>query len=186
MQFSFLKKSARIRLFGIILLTVLSCSTVVNAQPPDCPRAPMKDLTRLAGEWTVTFDYRLDGELIRADTAHALIELAADGCALIEKVQVSLRGQPLAIAKILVAPTSETLQQAYVDSFHGGLSVSQGHVLNDTVRFERSRDWGTHIQLVRHEYFDIEANAFKTESQMSPDNGENWILVQHAFYLRRQ
>lgn len=178
-------KQCSIKQSGLTLLVVLSCALSVYGQLPDCPRPPMAPLAHLSGEWTVTLAYRLAGELIVADSAYAEIELAAGNCALIEKVQASLSGQTLEIAKFLVAPTQETLRQGYVDSFHGDMSVSQGYVRGDTVRFERSRDWGTHIQLIEHTYFDIEANTFRTEARMSPDNGAHWIVVQHATYRRR-
>lgn len=175
-----------IKYAALTFLVVLAGSMVVYGQVPECPRPAMAHLAHLAGAWTVTLDYRLEGALTRADSAYAEIEMAANNCALVKKVQASVRGQSLAIAKILAAPTAETLQQGYVDSFHGGLSVAQGYVRGDTIRFERSRDWGTHIQLVQHEYLDIEANTFKTEARMSPDNGETWILTQRATYHRRR
>lgn len=179
-----LMKRGVIRRASVAFVWALSCAISAYGQLPDCPRPPMEELARLAGAWTVTLDYRLEGELIRADSASAQIELAAGNCALIEKLYASVRGQSLAMATILVAPTPETLERAYVDSFHGGLSVFHGQARRDTVRLERSQDWGTHIQLVQHDYFGIEADAFATETRMSPDNGEHWILVQRAVYRR--
>jgi hypothetical protein len=159
-------------------------ATSGSAQAPSCPRPALARLAGLVGTWTVDWKYRLGDEMLTVHRATATIEVGTAGCSVRESLDGTLSGKHLAITKLIAAPTADSLQLAYVDSDHGGVLLFGGSVHSDTIRLEWSRDLGTRHLLVRHEYTALGPRAFSTKTVMSPNSGQDWIVVQRAEYRR--
>jgi hypothetical protein len=157
-----------------------------NAQPPACPRPAIARLMALAGEWTVAWDSRVNDTLVAVSNAHATITPANAGCGLVERLEGQLRGTAMGLTTLISAPAADSLELAYADSDHGGVLIFEGSIHGDTVQFAWSRELGTRRQMVRREYSGITSTRFTTRTLMSPDSGNNWILVQRARYERRR
>lgn len=167
-------------LFGALMLA----PSVADGQAPVCPRPVLGRLAVLVGRWSVDWSYLVDGQLRTVEQATATIDIAAGGCAVRERLEGQLRGHQLAVNTLVAAPNDDTLQRVYIDSDHGTFLVFDGLSAGDTIRFLWRRDLGTRQQLVRHEYFALSRESFSTETQMSPSDGVEWILVQRARYRR--
>ena len=178
-------RSARAVLSTAFLgMLIPSFPSPVTAQARPCPRAALARLAELAGRWSVEWSYLLDGQLRTVDKAAATIDLAAGGCAVSERLEGELLGRPLAVHTLIAAPGDTTLQRVYIDSEHGTLLEFAGTITGDTIRFVWRRDPGTRRQVVRHEYTAITPTSFATETDMSPNGGTDWIVVQRARYRR--
>jgi hypothetical protein len=172
----------------VVALTawLVLASTSGSAQAPLCPRPGLARLASLVGTWTVDWKYKLGDQMLAVDRATATIEVGTAGCSVQENLDGTLYGKHLAITKLIAAPTTDSLQLAYVDSDHGGVLLFGGSVHSDTIRLEWSRDLGTRRLLVRHEYTVVGPTAFSTKTVMSPNSGQDWIVVQRAEYRRNR
>lgn len=172
----------------VVALTawLVLASTLGSAQAPSCPRPVLARLSSLAGTWTVDWRYKLGDEMLVVDRATATIEIGTAGCSVRESLDGTLHGKHLSITKLIAAPTADSLQLAYVDSDHGGVLLFGGRVHGDTIRLEWSRDLGTRRLLVRHEFTALSRTTFSTKTVMSPNSGQDWIVVQRAEYRRNR
>lgn len=182
-----LRTAGRGPLIGLALgLLIATAPPAAHAQALPCPGPALARLAQTVGRWRVTWrwGWGVDDDSTMVQRASATIELVADKCGLLERVTGTLRGRPLAIADMVTAPSTDTLQRAYVDSEHGALLLMTGQAHGDTVRFLWSKDLGNRHLLVRHEYFDITPTGFETRTWTSPNGGTDWVVVQSASYRR--
>jgi hypothetical protein len=169
---------------AVSVAALLLVSSVAEGQAPVCPRPALARLAALAGRWSVDWSYLVDGQLRTVEQATATIDVAAGGCAVRERLEGQLGGRQLAVNTVVAATNDDTLQRVYIDSDHGTLLMFEGSSSGDAIRFLWRRDLGTRQQLVRHEYLALSGASFATETQMSPNDGVEWILVQRARYRR--
>jgi hypothetical protein len=156
------------------------------AQAATCPRPALARLAMLVGDWAVAWDWRVGDSLLTVAGAHATVTRATAGCTLVERLEGRLRGAAIEVTSVIAAPTTDSLQLAYVDSEHGALLNFEGSARGDTIRFTWSRDAGQRRLIVRREYSGIGPHHFEVQALMSPDGGRNWILVHRARYERRR
>ncbi len=111
-----------------ILICVLACCGLPAGSAKGqaaCPRPALLRLTPLAGEWTVTWESRVNDTLTLVADSRASIRLTANGCAMIERLDGRLRGEPMALTTMITAPAPDSLQLAYVDSGHGRAATTR-------------------------------------------------------------
>ncbi|HKA58315.1 MAG TPA: VOC family protein [Gemmatimonadales bacterium] len=145
-----------------------------------CPRPLPASLTRLSGQWAVVWEYRRGDSLLTVDSAKMSFTVANRGCALLEQLEGRLRGEPLGSTAIITVPDTLRLQRAYVDSEHGTILTMEGRSRGDSVVF----DWSNVMEggrrlLLRHVYR-VTATGFSTQTFMSPNGGDQWLLVQRV------
>lgn len=166
----------------------MCAQSVVAAQAPiehpPCVSIEGTVLSDLEGLWDVNWSYRVSpGEFIESQ-AHSTFTAELAGCALIERFEGTLRGQPFSSITLFSWQTEERLERVRLDSEHGAHSYSVGSVRSDTLVFEAERDLGQRVLRTRHLFYNVTSSSFDVEFYMSRSLDSPWELVESAVYMR--
>ena len=159
-----------------------------GAAAPAC-EPTMKEmifLAALAGEWEVDAEFRA-GETFESSTGHASIRRDLDGCIFVQRFEGSRWGKPYAFLAILGANSGDAaspIQEVFVHSQHGILSLSSGRIAGGELTVEDAPVVRGQVVLQRHVYFDVTPQSFRAESRRSTDHGTTWIVTSRAKYRR--
>ena len=161
------------------------------APPPSCAARPKeKDfLASLVGEWEVEAEFRA-GEGWESRPARASIRPDLGGCIVVERYDGTRWGEPFAFLAILGAngggaDAANPIQEVFVHSQHGILSLSSGRIEDGELIVEDAPTVEGKVVLIRHVYFDVSPRGFRYESRRSTDRGASWSVSWKARYRRR-
>ena len=96
-------------------------------------------------------------------------------------------GKPSAFVAILGASSGDAanpIQEVFVHSQHGILSLSSGRIVGGELVVEDAPVVRGQAVLQRHVYFDVLPGSFRTESRRSTDRGASWTVTSRARYHR--
>jgi Protein of unknown function (DUF1579) len=177
------------RLFGTVLILLLSASTVLSQQsakpaaPPDpCTAAEQKQLDFWVGEWDLTWPGQKAGE-----TSHGTnsIRRILDGCVVQETFSggdsMHLRGASVSIFDF----TAGKWKQTWVDN-EGGYLDFVGELKDSQVILQReaARNDGTKV-LQRMVFKNIGPNELDWSWEASRDGGKTWQVQWPIHYKRK-
>ncbi len=173
-------------LAGLVLANLLP--PWVGAQgtaPPACPTYLPTALQLTVGQWDVTWIDRVAPHRYDTSLAKAAIEVTAGGCGLLERFDGFRDGRVFAALSLVAPAGADCLAHVWQDSNHGQLLVFRARADSRPLEFEWHRDLGDRILRLRVRYVALEANAFTTETELSPDGGGSWQRVGRSEYRRR-
>jgi hypothetical protein len=157
-----------------------------NAPMPVCPRPALASFLRLTGSWDVHWETAVEGTWVALENATASIRQLPQACGVVEELQSHQRGEGVSLVAVVAAPSQDSLQLSYIDSWRGGIILFSGFRAADTIRFVWQHDWGDHVQLVNRDYVSLSDSGFSTLTRMSPNGGRTWTTVQRATYVRHR
>jgi hypothetical protein len=143
-------------------------------------------LAALAGEWIVEAEFRA-GETFESAPGRASIRRDLDGCIFVQRYEGTRWGKPYAFVSILGASSGDAanpIQEVFVHSQHGILSLSSGKLADGELIVEDAPVVRGQVVLQRHVYFDVSPRGFRSESRRSTDRGATWIVTSRARYRR--
>jgi hypothetical protein len=141
-------------------------------------------LSRLPGDWTVEWHWRVAPGEFAVSTARAGILLDLEDCTLIERFDGTLRGTPFSAVTLISRPGADVYDRVRIDTEHGRFQQSAGAVEDGAVVFTSERDLGSRVLRTRHVFSELEADSFRVEFFMSPRDEAPWELVHKALYRR--
>ena len=161
--------------------------TAANA-PPACDPASKETifLAALAGDWDVDAEFRA-GETFESASGRATIQRDLDGCVFVQRYEGTRWGKPYAFVAILGASSGDAanpIQEVFVHSQHGILSLSSGRIVGGELVIESAPVVLGQVVLQRHVYFGVLPASFRTESRRSTDRGASWTVSSRARYRR--
>lgn len=107
---------------------------------------------------------------------------------LVDRYDGTRSGKPLAFLAILGAngpDAAKSIQEIFVHSQHGILSLSSGRVDGSELVVEDAPTVEGKIVLIRHVYFEVSPRAFRYESRRSTDRGATWTVTWKARCRRK-
>lgn len=176
----------------IILATVILCMLLPapaaraqeEASQPPCLPIAESALEVLEGTWTVDWLYRTAPGDFEQSVATSQFQLDLAGCAIVEHFEGTLRRAPFRAITVITRRPQGRFDRVRVDSEHGGLTLSTGHMQGDTLVFDWERPIGDRVVRTRHYYLEITREAFIVEFYLSRAIDAPWELVQRAEYRR--
>jgi hypothetical protein len=173
-------------LAAIVLIWGLS-SAGAPAAPPACAAEDTAFLASLAGEWDVESEFRA-GDSWESAPGRASISPDLGGCVLLERYEGTRFGRPYAFLAILGAnggDPAKPIQEVFVHSQHGILSLSSGRIEGGVLAVEDAPTVDGRVVRIRHVYFDVTPRDSRYESRRSTDGGRSWTVTGKARYRRK-
>ena len=157
--------------------------------PSECAAKDVAFLASLAGDWQVDAEFRA-GESWESAPGRASFAPDLGGCVLLERFEGTRFGKPWAFLAILGAngggeDPAKPIQEVFVHSQHGILSLSAGRIEGGELVVEDAPTVGGQVVLIRHVYFDVSPGGFRYESRRSTDRGASWTVTMKARYRRK-
>jgi hypothetical protein len=177
------RASCRALLVGAVALFPAAAA---SAQDPPCARPAFARLSALEGTWRVSWTNRVSPTQFEHTTARSQIAAVIPHCALLERFTATVQGSPFWATALLTAPAPDTAHRVWLDSSHGEPVLFEGRWLADTLAFEWARDLGDRRVRLRHLYFAIAPDFFRTVTYLSPSAAAGWQVVAEAAYRRER
>ena len=152
--------------------------------PPDCVARDTALLQSLVGDWEVEMEFRTGDEWERAP-GRASVRPELSGCVLVERYTGTRQGAPYEFLALLGANgMGDPIQEVFVHSQHGILSLSSGKVTGGGLVVEDAPIVDGKVVRLRHTYSDVTAEGFRYESSRSTDGGASWRVTVRGKYRR--
>jgi hypothetical protein len=164
---------------------VIAAALAAPAPPAACAARGSAFLQSLAGEWEVEAEFRSGEGGFEGATGRASIAPELGGCVLVERYAGTRGGKPWDFLVILGANgPGPAIQEVFVHSQHGIMALSSGEVTGGALVLEDAPVVDGKVILIRHVYFDVNADGFRYESRRSTDKGASWTVSWRARYKR--
>ena len=175
-------------LAATVLFWGFAGTTASATAPPACDPASkeMVFLAALAGDWDVDTEFRA-GETFESAAGRATIQRDLDGCVFVQRYEGTRYGKPYAFVAILGASSGDAanpIQEVFVHSQHGILSLSSGKIVGGELVVEDAPVVRGQVVLQRRVIFEVTPGSFRTESRRSTDRGAKWTVTSRARYRR--
>ena len=164
-----------------------AAGAATNTAPSDCAAKDIAFLSSLAGEWNVDAEFRA-GESWERSLGRATFAPDLGGCVLVERYEGTRFGKPYAFLAILGAnggDPEKPIQEVFVHSQHGILSLSSGRIDGGELVVEDAPTVRGQVVLIRHVYFDVSPGRFRYENRRSTDRGASWLVTMKSLYRRK-
>lgn len=116
--------------------------------------------------------------------ARSQIEVVIPRCVLLERFTATVQGDPFWAVVLLTAAGPDSTRRVWLDSGHGEPLLFEGGWAADTLRLEWVRDLVDRQLRLRHLYFAVTPDSFRTATYLSPSTAAGWQLVAEAVYRR--
>lgn len=177
---------ASFRALFIATLGMLPAGGAPSAQEPPCAGPSFARISSLEGTWLVNWTNRVSPGQFEHTTARSHIEVVIPQCALLERFTGTVQGHSFWATALLTATQPDTTHRVWLDSSHGEPLTFEGRWVADTLAFEWGRNLGDRQLRLRHLYFAITPDAFRTATYLSPSAAAGWQLVGEADYQREK
>ena len=180
---------AGVLFWGLSFVAEQAAAAAATATPaaPDCAAKDIAFFASLAGEWNVDAEFRA-GESWQRSPGRATFSPDLGGCVLVERYEGTRYGKPYAFLAILGAnggDPEKPIQEVFVHSQHGILSLSSGRIDGGELVVEDAPTVRGQVVLIRHVYFDVSPGRFRYENRRSTDRGATCTVTMKALYRRK-
>jgi hypothetical protein len=155
-----------------------------NGQNAPCARPAFERVAGMEGRWRVDWSTRVAQGRMERTVAAAEITAVIPQCALLERLIGRVENRPFWAAVLLTA--QDTARRVWIDSNHGEPVVFEGEWDADTLAFHWTRRIEDRELRLRHLYFAITSDSFRTATWLSPSPSQGWQLVGEASYRRER
>ncbi len=172
-------------LFAIVILFILH-STPANSQEYNftCENDAYKYLENILGHWYVETKDRTSPNVYESNSGMSIISNSIEGCGIKESYRGMYRGREYAREVTIAGMDSLQVQMATLDSEHGGFSIHNGSIVNETMTtyWYRNED----VKKLQSKYImtQEDEDSFEFSSYLSTDYGNTWALTHGRKYSR--
>lgn len=176
----------------LVLVTFLSLTPITHGKQAaaqgstSCVRPEYEIFLRVVGRWKVQWRDRVAPGKYADTEATSQIESDPIGCLLVEHFSGTRDGQVYQFVSLVSFGNKDRLQQLWMDSAHREFLEFNGRRVGEVIRFEWERDMGNRRMMLRRDYRFVSADAFDTQTYLSPDSGATWDLVSRAQYTHQK
>jgi len=173
-------------LAAIVLFWGFTGAAAGQTPAPECAAKESAFLQALVGTWAVDAEFR-SGDSWESAPGRASIRADLGGCVVVVHYEGTRFEKPYSFLAILGAngpDAAKPMQEVFVHSQHGIVSLSTGRIENGQLALDDAPSVGGRTVLIRHVYFDAGPDGFRYESRRSTDRGASWTVTSRARYRR--
>lgn len=171
--------------FALSLLLLQLGTAPPPPTPGPCAAKENAFLRSLVGEWDVDAEFRAGADGWEKAAGRASIASELEGCVLVQHYRGTRGGDRWEFLAVLGASgTDRPIQELFVHSQHGVMSLSAGAISGGTLTVEDRPTVKGAVVRIQHVYSNAGPGGFRYESRRSTDGGRTWAVAWRATYRK--